>query len=227
MNLQKWQKIYVKLYLFFAHEKKNHRSSFFHGKMKIKRRISMGYSMMTPFATQTQKETMLDFLKQEFTPFGKLVEKLSFGDMNYEDYESETLPTDDLAYGPDSKIPVLGFNYGAGTDGLERDYLFSICYFMAVHGGDRKEHFPYVIYDGYEEWILYVNQKRDPKRESVEISDTGYRRLTDLVRIDDTKKLVKMMLRNMKKELELIDSAIQIELKRLSQAWRIKHGVHI
>jgi len=181
----------------------------------------MSYSIMTPFKNKEDKKRMENFMKGHFRSLKEITKGLKI-----EDFEpgEGVQPNDELSYGSEHHQIVLGFDYGAAEFDEERDYYFTICYWMAVKLGDKKtfkehEDTPYVIYDGYEEWALFVEKERNKEIESMEVDEHGYRPLNSLQRFKDASIVLKASMRKMKKEWEMIDEAIQKELKRLTEEW--------
>lgn len=195
------------------------------GELKNKRNEerTIGYSIMTPFKTEQDKQKMEQFLQMHFKPFQNLVKGVRMSGNVIE--EGET-PTDDMDYKPEKEIPMLGFNYGAGISmDEERDYYFSLCYWMVVVFGDRKnfdhhENMPYIIYDGVEEWLLFVNQERDLKYECVSVDEYGYKEISTLTLLKHRGAITKTLFQSITKVAETIDQKIKDELIRLTKEWK-------
>lgn len=183
----------------------------------------MGYSIMAPFKTEKEKKQMEEFLKKEFRSFKELLKEAKIRFIKTE--EEENLPPHSrLAYPPETKTPVLGYNYG-GSMGEERDYFFVLCYWMAIQAGDRHSEGkhqgkPYIIYDGYQNWTLFINEEPDKTDEWVEVDENGYRKMTTLSEIEHFPKKAQMRFKKEKEELEKLDSVIKEELNRLTVAWK-------
>lgn len=170
----------------------------------------MGYSIMTPFQTEAEKDKMKAFMDEHF---------ISITTPKAEDAAP---PFEDVSYKGDTNDPVLGFDYGAGESDETRDYYFAICYWMAVHGGKKDENErPGVIYDGHEHWTLFVNEPSTQKGESVEVTGFGYRRMTTLSQIERFPQSFQTKFRDELIKLEKVDMAIHMELERLSILWRM------
>lgn len=184
----------------------------------------MGYSIMTPFATESDKQQMQEFMEKNYRPFSTLIKQTQVEELG--ELPESPPPHDELDPEIENSDFVLGFNYGAGTISEERDYYFSLCYWMSIHAGIRKpfeahRDMPYVIYDGYEEWALFINKERDETIECMELTEDGYRQMLDLERyLDHPLREKKPMIRKIIKELQRIDEVIHTELKRLSQEWK-------
>ena len=182
----------------------------------------MSYSIMTPFDNKLEKQKMEEFLTTHFKTLNQLVGKTI---NEVEISEEEINVQGELDYKSEDELIVLGFNYSPGD--IERDYFFSICCWMAITNGKQKkfdsnEAKPFIIYDGYENYALFVNEKQPVKAdfEWIEVDENAYRLLPTLVRLNQNKKLKKLEGKKYVNELEMIDSLIKQELERLTGEWK-------
>lgn len=179
----------------------------------------MGYSIMTPFTNEESKQKMQNFLNKEFKTFNQLIKNSN---------DNQT-PSDDMNFSNKFTKPVLGFNYNASSTDEERNYYFSICYFMAIHNGD-KEHFDilnhkqYIIYDGIEKWPLFINEEvpKNYHGDYSKINEIGFRENFEIKQIQSN-KFLKLSGKKHLKELKRIDEIIKTELQRLSNKWNTNY----
>jgi hypothetical protein len=127
-----------------------------------------------------------------------------------------------LDYKSDVEKSIIGFNYSPGD--MERDYFFVICCWMAVMNGKQKTFEPigskpFIIYDGYEDYVLFVNEKGEGNFSWIEVNENGYRELPTLTRLNKNERLKKFEGEEYVKELEIIDSLTKQELERLTNEW--------
>lgn len=180
----------------------------------------MGYSIMTPFETETEQNQMRTFLQQNGKSLAAILPHLP------KDVFSEgcpCTPTDDLSYNGDVNTPVLGFDYGAGDSDEVRDYSFLLCYWMAVQAGKRIDGRPYVIYDGYEKWTLFAGETpTDAERKAIaiELNDFGYKKTVQAMKMERLPADRQAALSGIKKQIEETDRAFYLELSRLTQLWK-------
>jgi hypothetical protein len=177
---------------------------------------------MTPFDNKLKKQKMEEFLTLHFKTLNQLVGETI---EEVEISEEEINVQGKLDYKSEDELEVLGFNYSPGD--IERDYFFSICCWMAVTSGKQKkfdsnETKPFIIYDGYENYALFVNEKTPVKVdfEWIEVNENAYRLLPTLARLNQNSKLKKLEGKKYVSELELIDSLIKQELERLTNEWK-------
>lgn len=111
----------------------------------------MGYTIATPCKDQASKKKMLAFLRSEFRHWPKLIASKS-NDKYYRGPIGRDLSYD---HGPCR----IGFDHN--SSGGERDYVFTICRWMALKVGRIDEFptqvrpeltgkFPVIVYDGDE-----------------------------------------------------------------------------
>jgi hypothetical protein len=179
----------------------------------------MGYSIMTPFENVEAQNKMLLFLEENYQDYTKV---FSVNKKVKEPYHP-SLPRIDLNYGPRPEIPVIGFDYGAGTDLDDREYAFLICYWMAVHGGARKNfqqygNMPYVIYDGVEDWALFVNEKSQSEIECVSVDGVGFRPTVDLLL--PATGVLRLIIKTFSQKQKKNDQIMKKELIRLNSIYK-------
>jgi hypothetical protein len=125
----------------------------------------MGYSIMTPFKNAEERDKMFDFLTKNFVDMDKLL-----GTEGKWRYTGGPYKNEDIGYGPNSKVEVIGFNYNSGD--IDREYAFQMCYWMAKMYGRKKmfkelkEKREYIIYDGCDDVVLIS--------EGQKLEDTDY-----------------------------------------------------
>jgi hypothetical protein len=108
----------------------------------------MGYSVSVTIRSPALQARMREFLEASYRPWPDILD---------EDEETQFQgPTDELEYAHAKH--QLGFNYSTGG-GAEREYVFALIRWMALHIGRRRSHFrmgsldraaPYYVYDGAE-----------------------------------------------------------------------------
>lgn len=177
----------------------------------------MGYSIMIPFETEQDKNKMELFLEQHFRSLKEVISHLPIRSPQLSDGYP---PHDNLGYTEEVTDPFLGYNYRAGVSEEERDYFYSICYWMGIHGGKRENDRPILIYDGFQKWNIHINEPGEAGTEWVEVNEFGYRKMSKLREIEHFPKMAQLLTHAMKKRLETIDAAIYDELKRLSTLWK-------
>lgn len=180
----------------------------------------LGYSIMTPFKNENEQKIMKEFMGKEFVPFYRLIQPLNLSMI--EGYQKDFPPYENLNYGPRKNVKVLGFNYNHNE--AEINYFFSICYWMAIHGGKRKkfkgeENIPYVLYDGKEAWAIYAGRRQNKEvQEKVETDEIGYRKMPYLQESMGFGPFARTP--ELKKEFEKVDEATKKELQRLTEEWK-------
>ncbi|MNJ90400.1 hypothetical protein D3C87_79960 [compost metagenome] len=183
----------------------------------------MGYSIMTPFKNEQERDKMFSFIEKHYKCLSDLL-----GENGRQNFYSDRVPTCDLAYRPKSKVSLIGFNYNCSHP--ESGYYYSICYWMAIMAGRRK-HFrghknvPYVNYDGCENWALFVNRERDKSIDSVKVNEYGFR--TFKFKEDNESVFMKIMslFENKIHHIDAIDNTVKQELIRLTKLWEIEHSI--
>jgi hypothetical protein len=175
---------------------------------------------MTPFNDETQKLKMKRFLSLQFKSLNTLVGKSI---KEVEISNEDIMPQDKLDYKSDIEQSIIGFNYSPGD--MERDYFFVICCWMSVMNGKQKDFNsigskPFLIYDGYEDYVLFVKEKGQGNFSWIEVDENGYRELPTLSGLNINKRLKKIVGKKYVKELELIDSLTKKELERLTTEWK-------
>jgi hypothetical protein len=152
------------------------------------------------------------FLSLYYKPLDEVVKIL------IEDPGEKNLPTNKLSYTSEEDVQVIGFDYN--SSGLKRTHYFVMCYWMAVTNGKRKlfgeSLRPYVIYDGAEEMVLFINEKANKDFDYVEVNETGFRANPEL---KQHKKMLDFLGKKHLRKLRLIDSLIEKELQRLTDEW--------
>lgn len=175
---------------------------------------------MTPFTDESQKKKMENFLSLHFKSLNTLIGKSI---KEVEISEENILPQGELDYKSDIEKSIIGFNYSPSD--MERDYFFVICCWMAVMNGKQKKFDsvgikPFLIYDGFEDYVLFVKEKGQGNFSWIEVDENGYRELPTLTRLKNNERLKKLEGKNYVNELELIDSITKQELERLTIEWK-------
>jgi hypothetical protein len=172
----------------------------------------MGYSIMAPFKNEQDKNKMERFLSLHYKPLDEIVKIL------IEEPEEKNLPTSELSYKPDEDIQVIGFDYN--SSGIKRTHYFVMCYWMATMAGKRKLFEgtlrPFVIYDGEEEMVLFINEKANKDFDYVEVNEIGFRANPEL---KEQKGIFDFLGKKYFKKVRLIDSLVEKELLRLTDEW--------
>jgi hypothetical protein len=176
----------------------------------------MGYSIATPIVSEAVKQELLAFFSKHYR---------KWTDVRYDGKYSNYLdgPTDDLDY--DHGPCRIGFNYNAS--GGEREYGFSVCRWMALHVGKRRDFLdlkglgpvPYVVYDGHERFPVLVREAcPDVPKGASFVDEYGVRSLSkiELELLGKGNSLVA--------DLELDLGVIRKELERLTKDWRSYHA---
>lgn len=185
----------------------------------------MGYSIMTPFETEADRQKMKTFLTEHFQPIEHLSPHLASNNKQAQTWFSK-LPHDDLSYMSSTNDPVLGCDYGAGDSDEARDYSYTLCYWMAIHSGKRRNGRPCIIYDGCEYWTVFANEspsESEKKDSFIEVNKFGYRPMSSLKQIERFPEDIRTSLQDTISHLQKTDKAIYAELQRLSQLWKETH----
>ncbi len=159
----------------------------------------MGYSIVTPFENESTQQQMLIFLNQNFRTLNKLTGKTH--------YDHVTPPITDVSYDSDEESFVIGFDYNAS--GLEREYPYLICFWMAMMAGKKKDFdtvkdCPYIIYDGVEEIVL-IRSKIAGFHQSQVVDENGFCPIG-----------LEMLTHEERPEADSLNSLVQNELRRLT-----------
>jgi len=126
----------------------------------------MGYSIMTPFSNEKNKNEMLEFLRNNYRNAWQVLE--------LEDETEISAPTDNFPY-IHEKGNYVGFNYHRTT--IEREYAFLLCKWMAKMNGklmktNTYQKIPYILYDGVAR-IGLVEEKIKNEEEKIKIEEVG------------------------------------------------------
>lgn len=186
----------------------------------------MSYSIFVVFNNTDERNEMLAFLESEFKPLSELVPPV-FAGIHETD---STLPHDDLAYLGDFTEPRLGYNYGAGTTELERDYRFALCVWMAVHAGKQMNNHPSVIYDGQSDLVICATDRTDcPCAGDIRTDNYGYKALTTLTLLEHALSLnppeescdpsIVANVEPFTHHLQETNQNVHNEIKRLTNLW--------
>lgn len=183
----------------------------------------MGYSIMTPFKNEIERDKMFAFIEKNYKPLSVLLDG-----KGKNDFYSDRVPTTDLGYRPNNKLSMIGFNYNCSHP--ESSYYFAICYWMSITYGRRhkfKEHkdMPYVNYDGCENWVLFVNTERDKSIESIEVDEYGFRSCKFKKDNDSIFMKAMALFEDKLFKLSLIDKVVKEELVRLTKLWEIEQNI--
>lgn len=163
----------------------------------------MGYSVATPIKSQKAKAEMLAFLDKNFRHFN-------------EKWPSRGPLGEDLSY--DHAPCSIGFDYGAGTNEDEREFIFHVCYWMALKVG-RKLTFPtkqtpdvhgsfaVICYDGYEHWPVCLDTDPETPINVIRVNKCGYKK---------PRRFWQRMFTDYKR--------LHKELQRLDKLWEERNG---
>lgn len=120
----------------------------------------MGYSLAVKTRNPKLAKKMLSFMGEHYRDWSRVIGQ---GKNSY----SVRPLCDDISYGQNKG--VIGFDYSA-VHGWERAYVYSLCRWIALKIGVKKSRFsketvtpnvfekgvPYISYDGYEHWPIFV-----------------------------------------------------------------------
>lgn len=143
----------------------------------------MGYSIATVCESLKAQKRMLAFLGEHWRQIDALYPDVRAGYING--------PKKDLAYC--HRKWQIGFDYNAHD--VERTYAFAMCRWIALRVGAKKatltdpdgkatelpEPYPYIIYDGDEEWPVF--EKAPPRRKALkqyEVDAYGMKRVAHI-----------------------------------------------
>lgn len=137
----------------------------------------MGYSITLRTKTPALREQLVSFFEEHYRSWNELAEY----DIVQAGWTTEP--------GYDEKGPtVFGFNYKSGVSSWEREYVYTLLRWAALKVGELRSfegEFPYIIYDGEENWPLVVGETCDELglkealwlRREAEVFDDDYSKL--------------------------------------------------
>lgn len=120
----------------------------------------MGYTLAIRCRSKAERTKMKDFLRINGRSWGVVSGSKA--------HEHTREVDDDLSY--DWGKMALGFDYQSGLWGFEREHTYAVTRWMAIQIGQRKARFskdvvhdykvteavPFIVYDGYESWPVFV-----------------------------------------------------------------------
>lgn len=177
----------------------------------------MGYSIITPFRSEIERDRMLRFITINYRSFTALLT----GDLDLEDSWT-SFPTHNPSYGSDD-YPVIGFDYKSSD--YEREYPYRICSWMAMHGGvtglirigESVIECPFLLYDGTEH-VFLTKEKPNGEIPSdisiIEVDNFGYYPINPKLHRIDTDD----------HGIDWYNRLFHQEVQRLDSLWRQANG---
>ena len=177
----------------------------------------MGYSIATVCKSLKAQKGMLAFLGERWRQIDAIYPDVKAGYIDG--------PKKDLAYC--HRKWQIGFDYNA--HGVERTYAFAMCRWIALRVGDKKatltdpdgkatelpEPYPYIIYDGDEEWPVF--EKAPPRRKALKLYEVDAYGMKRVAHISDVPwELMHIILEQHKDtDPEALLAEVQPELRKV------------